>query len=578
MATLNNHQETKELNGEKQINKKLNETSFSTNNLIVSKSQQQPTSKIELIPDAVSMQRVNQATTFKTLNSLDETKPANSKTMINLGSVGLNGTITNLNGTKITGKLVAVRKDGNSYTFTTNTTSNTSSTTAKTTFTLATPSKGNSSSSLITVSKSQLSLNNSNATITTSANNRTLIGTSQRIYLNKTTIEPKNSSTVLANTNQGGHSSTAAATINIQSTEIGTKMNNSKPIILQMKRKIQVLNDENQKKTARIFTIPSNTFKQQPNQTNQFIVMNRPLKSNLVTNSSNLIKATITKPITTANLAVLNRASSLSNSQIIEPSNTNATTTKINKTAANSSAIGSVTIGLKQLSSNELATANLIDTKLDAKLDTSVDSSKIKSKLDTKMSSIENEIQLNNRTTTNSIEQSAGDLSTKSEQNLGLPNLIVNHKLLVTNGVYNNNRITKVDTAKYLVIKNITKQIDDGDEIIDNLPVNLKTALDNCFVVEKDSATTTTTIENIIESTIENSFENSKTKTKEKDDASTLLEMGCNKSNCIKIEQNIEFNPNLTKNASKESSLSFGRSLTNSNDCSPPPSQFNMQM
>jgi len=237
----------------------------------------------------------NQQSTLKlkTVNS-NQLKTENGK-LIGFGPIsGLNNlNLSDLNGMKIAGKLVAVRKDGNSYTFTTATNS-TNSTTTKT-FTLATPSKnGNAALIDITVSKPQLNTSSTSSTQqannknqTTTLNGGTLINVSdtppKRLYYNKTTNTIEQKSSFLSSTEN-----------EVTALNSNNKINTSKPIILQMKRKIQ-FNDET-RKTARIFTIPSqNLINKQTNLANQFIVMNRPvLKSNLMiddsTSNHNVIK------------------------------------------------------------------------------------------------------------------------------------------------------------------------------------------------------------------------------------------------------------------------------------------------
>ena len=543
MATLNEQ----EFNDQPE---KQNKPFSSSSNLILSNQQ---SSKFELITSTTSTQtnsnssKANQ-TTFRTINSNQlnktESTTGNAK-LIGFGPVGLNN--LNLNGTKITGKLVAVRKDGNSYTFTTNTTSTINST-AKT-FTLATPStKGNTT--LITVSRPQLATLNSSKAIASDGSTLVSSGTPQRLYYNQTTIGQKNSIALDQAIVQGD------AQIN------DNKINTAKPIILQMKRKIQVLNDET-RKTARIFTIPTSTtnlINKQTNLSNQFIVMNRPLlKPNLAANSGGLIKAkTTTTSIATrptANLsalesdAVLNEnqsSSQATNDSILKLNSSELMQRKTSETAA---------IATIKPISNELT--NSIDNGMDTKVN-------IKPKFDTKMLSIENEIPNNLSTQTIAdtllLERSAGGLSTavvieqEEQQNL-----------LDTNSPNDANKTVNVDTENFLFEK-LT-----ADEIIEN-----------CFVIENRLNGDATTIENLIESTIENSFQTSTTHTA--GSSATASIDTCvkhhllvnNTSDCIEIEQDIEFNPNSTTAARDEErsvSLNASQSLTNSN-CS---SLFNMQ-
>lgn len=475
----------------------------------------------------------------------------------------LNG-LTNLNGTKITGKLVAVRKDGTSYTFTTTTASAVSGGSPAKTFTLATPtSKGGST--LITVAKPQQHLTLSGGQ-TTGATVLSATSPPQRLYYNKTTNTIEHS---IASLNQG----TTQDDLQSAST---AKINTSKPIILQMKRKIQVL-DEN-RKTARIFTIPSsaNLINKQ---SNQFIVMNRapPKSASLLANGGSIKDkmASLAKPIT-GNLSVLDRAS-LSISNSISNASKAASATKLKPATLGTTGepAASITIVSKPISNsttllNKLAitTEHLVDNK-------------IKPKLDAKPSI---ESQMPGRAV-ESFGRPAGYLST-IEQSACLPNLAENNSasnLLDTSD--GDNKIVKVDAAENLLGEEEEALDNDGDAAANGIELAEETVeeLVECYDFPigslqhgfaPDAPARRTTMENLIESTIESSFESSSAKVAAGKDTCVDPKSVNNAPNCIK--QDIEFNPNSIRSngLARERSVSLG-SLTNG--ACPPAQQFSMQ-
>lgn len=516
--------------------------------------------------------------------------------------------LTNLNGTKITGKLVAVRKDGNSYTFTT-TASAVSGSSAKT-FTLATPSaKGGNT--LITVAKPQhLTLSGGGAGGSVSGAGKTLIATGSppqhRLYYNKTTNTIEHS---IASLNQG---TTTTTQDDLQTASNNNKINTSKPIILQMKRKIQVLNDEN-RKTARIFTIPSsaNLINKQ---SNQFIVMNRARSASLLAGANgSSIKAkmaSLAKPIT-ANLSVLDRASlsisnSISNASRSSPSSSSSSVSTSSGTGTvTGETAASITIVTKPMP-NSTALLNKLTTTAEHLVD-----NKIKPKLDAKMLSIESEMSAGGATGPSFARPPAGYLST-IERSACLPNLAANNSasnLLSQND--GDNKIVEVDAENLLGEKEEAEAEAEEEtavelaeetvqEMVENydcqsaIDANVSGPLQHCFVL--DDSNKRTTMENLIESTIESSFESSSGSSsaansaassahraigrEQQDtcvDSKSVSSGGNNTPNCIKIAQDIEFNPNSSRSngLARERSVSLG-SLTNGG-CPPVQQQFSMQ-
>lgn len=546
-------------------------------------------------------------------SQLNKAEPSSASGKLIATDSCLNG-LTNLNGTKITGKLVAVRKDGNSYTFTTSASAVSGGSNAKT-FTLATPTSKGGNTALITVAKPQhLTLSSGCAAGTPPA--------TQRLYYNKTT-------------NTIEHSIAPPTAGRTTQDDLQTdKINMAKPIILQMKRKIQVLNDEN-RKTARIFTIPSGAGLIN-SQSNQFILMNRgspkPASSLLASSSSSSagsgsIKArmaSLAKPIT-ANLSVLERRASLSISNSISSASRSSppvvaslsSSPVATATAAAAAAklkaaslvpvagepAASITIVSKQ-KSNSTALLNKLTTVSTAE---HLVDNKIKPKLDAKMLSIEGEPM---QAATESFTRPAGYLST-IEQSACLPNLAANNSasnLLDTSD--GDNKIVKVDAENLLgekqqggelkveleeettveLAEETVVQETEMEEMVEHydcqpaIAANVSTGpLEHSFSLDSTvKPGRRTTMESLIESTIESSFECSSTGRKASAEKDTCVDAcvqaksvsGNNAANCIKIAQDIEFSPNSVGRSNalaRERSVSLD-SLRNG----PPAQQFNM--
>lgn len=494
----------------------------------------------------------------------------------------LNG-LTNLNGTKITGKLVAVRKDGNSYTFTTTASAVSGGSTTAKTFTLATPTSKGGNTALITVAKPQ------HLTLSAGCKAGTLIAGTQRLYYNKTTNTIEHS---IAPLNHPGRTQDDLAT---------GKINTAKPIILQMKRKHQVLNDEN-RKTARIFTIPSSAISAQ---SNQFIVMNRPkpAASLLASSAGGSIKArmaSLAKPIT-ANLSVLDRASlSISNSL---SSVSRSSPPVVGEPTA------SITIVSKQKSNSTALPNKLTTTGTDEHL---VDN-KIRPKLDAKMLSIEGEL------AAEPFARPAGYPSTIEQSAACLPNLASNNSasnLLDTSD--GDNKIVKIDAENLLGEQEELQAGLQPEEEEEETTVELaEETVQQSDVQESEMEETTvehydcepanvsggapleqrrflidstanlggrrTTMESLIESTIESSFESSARKAPVDKDTcvdacvQTKSVSGNNAANCIKIAQDIEFSPNSVGRSNATLARERSVSLDSLRNGPPPAQSLSMQ-
>lgn len=568
MATLNDCEIQDSLDQEieyQDANENEKDTKTSASNLIQSNSKFQASKPIQV-----------------SLNSNQSNKAEfneNGK-MISIGPV---------NCAKLTGKLVAVRKDGKSYTSYTfkrdgTASLSTNSTPAKTTttYTLATPSKANTA--LITVS-SVNSLNSkapNQFTLSNGKTNGTLIAntsTPQRFYL-KTTGNVNSTEPIptITSTNNSTQQTTRISAINGDSS---SKINNSKPIILQMKRKIQVLNDEN-RKTARFFTIPNSNLINKPNTTNQFIVMNRSLiKPNLVTNN-NLIKPKQTTTTgsklsivdATLKTATIKTTRQLSISTIDNSSTNKSSNFEKQKTSTqsqNRNQIEKSKTALISGSTNETAVVSIVSKHQIQSSNNSIGVTKIETKLDTKNLYID---KLDLSSSTTSSKQSAGDQhqSTIEKNSCSSP-----LQLIVMEGTNSGNNLSKtnsnktttytveeIDAKNLFIDDNLTETI--TEEVIESLPVIMSVnSIENCF---EDVDNLETEIENLIETTIEKSLDRDTDNITSRYEKNTCVNRKlANESNSLKLEQDIEFY-SAEENKEEEASLSLNlNDSSKANDC-----------